>query len=72
LEIDSKTISVQIIDTAGQESFKTVLLPQWIMESDGIIICYDITSKESFESLQEICKTIWRSKETELDLSKSS
>ena len=39
-----------------------------MQESDGFLLCYDITDKESLNYLTDICKTIWRNKEEELDV----
>eukprot|EP01080_Neovahlkampfia_damariscottae_P004789 gene4789-8375_t len=66
IDIDSKSIGIQIIDTAGQDDFKS-LWNQWMQESDGFVLCYDITDKDSLNYLTDICQTIWRNKEYELN-----
>ena len=37
-------------DTAGQERFRS-LIPSYINDSSVAVVCYDITSKQSFESV---------------------
>lgn len=49
---DNKTIRLQLWDTAGQERFRS-LIPSYIRDSNVAIICYDITSKKSFENLEK-------------------
>jgi hypothetical protein len=41
---------------------------QWMQESDAFLLCYDITSEESLKSLDDICKTMWRTKEDDIDV----
>lgn len=57
IEIDGKTVKLQIWDTAGQERFRTIT-SSYYRGSHGIIIVYDVTDEESFNSvkmwLQEI------------------
>ena len=47
LEINNKTVKLQIWDTAGQERFKNIT-KNYFHSSDGFIIGYDITSRNSF------------------------
>lgn len=44
-------IRIQIWDTAGQERYQT-FTNAYFKESQGVILVYDIASKESFESIQ--------------------
>eukprot|EP00800_Vazella_pourtalesii_P001447 TRINITY_DN1131_c0_g1_i1.p1 TRINITY_DN1131_c0_g1~~TRINITY_DN1131_c0_g1_i1.p1 ORF type:complete len:205 (+),score=49.51 TRINITY_DN1131_c0_g1_i1:94-708(+) len=57
LKIGPKTLKFQIWDTAGQERFRTIT-HSYYRSADAVIIVYDITSHESFQSinmwLQEI------------------
>lgn len=39
-------------DTAGQERFKS-LIPSYIKDSAVAIVCYDITNRESFISVDK-------------------
>jgi GTPase KRas protein len=45
--IDGEICFVEILDTAGQEEY-TALREQWIRESEGAVIVYSISSRESF------------------------
>ena len=49
--IEDRVITLNLWDTAGQEKFKS-LIPGYIKDSQTIIIVYDITSRESFESVE--------------------
>ncbi len=51
-KIDEKTIRVKIWDTAGQEQFKS-LTRNFYKNSHGVLICYDVTNRKSFEKIQE-------------------
>ena len=45
-------IKLQIWDTAGQESFRSITR-LFYQEADAVLICYDITNRKSFESVRE-------------------
>lgn len=49
--IDDKLVRVKIWDTAGQEKFKS-LTRNFYKNSHGVIICYDVTNRKSFENIQ--------------------
>ena len=51
IELDGKTIKLQIWDTAGQERFRTIT-SSYYRGAHGIIIVYDVTDKESFQNIQ--------------------
>lgn len=57
VELDGKTVKLQIWDTAGQERFRTIT-SSYYRGAHGIIIVYDVTDQESFNNvktwLQEI------------------
>ncbi|TIA87404.1 hypothetical protein E3P99_03190 [Wallemia hederae] len=57
IEIDGKTVKLQIWDTAGQERFRTIT-SSYYRGAHGIIVVYDVTDNESFDHvtqwLQEI------------------
>ena len=42
---------MQLWDTAGQERFKS-LIPSYIQDSSFAIICYDITSRDTFDAVR--------------------
>ena len=47
---EGKAVKVQIWDTAGQERFRNIA-KNYFHTSDGFLLVYDITCKESFEKL---------------------
>lgn len=51
LTVQSMTAKIQIWDTAGQEQFKK-LAPMYYKNAAAAIICYDVTSPKSFETLE--------------------
>ncbi|KAM3133389.1 hypothetical protein pb186bvf_014550 [Paramecium bursaria] len=51
LQVDNKSVRLQLWDTAGQERFRS-LIPSYIRDSQAAIICYDITNEKSFSNLQ--------------------
>lgn len=50
LKIDGKLVKLQIWDTAGQERFRTIT-QSYYRSANGVIMAYDITRRDSFESL---------------------
>ena len=46
-----KIIKVQVWDTAGQERYRSIT-NAYYRGSDGILIVFDVTKKESFENIQ--------------------
>ena len=53
IEIDGKSISVDIWDTAGQEKYRS-MGKMFYKEAHIVLFIYDITDKESFKELQEV------------------
>lgn len=51
LTVQGMTCKVQIWDTAGQEQFKR-LAPMYYKNAAAAIVCYDVTSPKSFETLK--------------------
>ena len=51
LELDQQRIKLQIWDTAGEERFRS-LTQVYYRGSHGVILVYDITSRDSFASIQ--------------------
>ena len=50
--VEDKIIILNLWDTAGQERFKS-LIPSYIKDSAVAIVCYDVTNRESFESVDK-------------------
>ena len=51
IELEGKTVKLQIWDTAVQERFRTIT-SSYYRGAHGIIIVYDVTDKESFQNIQ--------------------
>ena len=51
LTVQGVTAKIQIWDTAGQQQFKR-LAPMYYKNARAAILCYDVTSPKSFETLQ--------------------
>merc|ERR1711912_135464 len=49
IELEGKTIKLQIWDTAGQERFRTIS-STYYRGAHGIIVVYDVTNAESFNN----------------------
>ena len=52
VKVNNQTIKLQIWDTAGQERFRAISA-SYFRGSDIICLMYDITNKDSFESLKK-------------------
>jgi len=52
IELDGKTIKLQILDTPGQERFRTITSPPYYRDAHGIIVVYDVTDLESFSNVK--------------------
>lgn len=55
--IDNETINLEIIDTAGQEEFQS-MLDGWIRSANGIILVYDVSNAQTFEELNHFYERI--------------
>jgi len=52
IELDGKTIKLQIWDTAGQERFRTIT-SSYYRGAHGIIVVFDVTDAESFNNVKQ-------------------
>lgn len=52
IDLDGKTIKLQIWDTAGQERFRTIT-SSYYRGAHGIIVVYDVTDVESFDNVKQ-------------------
>ena len=52
MEFDKYTVDLTLKDTCGQEQYRS-LVAQFYRDTQGALIVYDITNRESFEYLQE-------------------
>ncbi len=59
IEMDGKSIKLQIWDTAGQERFRTIT-SSYYHGAHGIIVVYDITDETSFDNVRQWLKEIDR------------
>ncbi|CAG2108537.1 unnamed protein product [Medioppia subpectinata] len=59
IELDGKTIKLQIWDTAGQERFRTIT-SSYYRGAHGIIVVYDVTDLESFNNVKQWLQEIDR------------
>merc|ERR1712195_326390 len=59
IQLDGKTIKLQIWDTAGQERFRTIT-SSYYRGAHGIIVVYDVTDQESFNNVKQWLNEIER------------
>jgi small GTP-binding protein len=52
IDLEDKTIKLQIWDTAGQERFRTITT-SYYRGAHGILVAYDITARESFQNVKQ-------------------
>ena len=55
--IDDKQYQINILDTAGEEDYQS-MLDQWIEAADGFLLVYSIDDKNTFEVLEDKYKKI--------------
>uniref|UniRef100_A0A8C9AW66 small monomeric GTPase n=1 Tax=Prolemur simus TaxID=1328070 RepID=A0A8C9AW66_PROSS len=58
IELDGKTIKLQIWDTAGQERFRTIT-SSYYRGAHGIIVVYDVTDQESYANVKQTSINSW-------------
>eukprot|EP01102_Stenamoeba_stenopodia_P004393 TRINITY_DN14701_c0_g1_i1.p1 TRINITY_DN14701_c0_g1~~TRINITY_DN14701_c0_g1_i1.p1 ORF type:complete len:222 (-),score=53.64 TRINITY_DN14701_c0_g1_i1:73-738(-) len=57
LEIDGKKVKIQVVDTAGQERFRTITA-NYYRGAQGVMMVYDITDTKSFENINHWLKNV--------------
>ena len=62
IEKEKFNLRLQIYDTAGQERYRS-LIPNYIKNSDGIFLIFDLTKKPTFDSLEKWLGLIKEQKE---------
>ncbi|KAF9959656.1 Ras GTPase [Mortierella alpina] len=65
IEVDGQEVTLDIIDTAGQNEYRGHWNDQFMRSGDGFICVYSITSMGSFQELVGFRNQIWRAKESE-------
>merc|ERR1712013_845506 len=59
IELEGKTIKLQIWDTAGQERFRTIT-SSYYRGAHGIIVVYDVTDMDTFKNVPQWLEEIDR------------
>jgi len=59
IELEGKTVKLQIWDTAGQERFRTIT-SSYYRGAHGIIVVYDVTDNDTFLRVQQWLQEIGR------------
>ncbi|KAJ2744844.1 ras GTPase [Coemansia sp. BCRC 34301] len=59
IELEGKTVKLQIWDTAGQERFRTIT-SSYYRGAHGIIVVYDVTDSQSFSDVKQWLQEIDR------------
>ncbi|KTW30532.1 GTP-binding protein ypt1 [Pneumocystis jirovecii RU7] len=59
IELNGKTVKLQIWDTAGQERFRTIT-SSYYRGAHGIIIVYDVTDQDTFNNVKQWLQEIDR------------
>ncbi|CEP08676.1 hypothetical protein [Parasitella parasitica] len=59
IELEGKTVKLQIWDTAGQERFRTIT-SSYYRGAHGIIVVYDVTDQDSFDNVKQWMQEIDR------------
>ena len=56
-KIEKKEVNVSLVDTAGEERFRAIT-KNYYKGSDGILLLYDVTNKESFKNVESWIESI--------------
>ncbi|ETO17731.1 hypothetical protein RFI_19586 [Reticulomyxa filosa] len=63
--IDGQEEVLEVLDTSGEEEFST-MQDLWIRKENGFLLVYSITSKQSFDRVEQIFEKICAVKEEEM------
>jgi Ras-related protein Rab-8A len=69
VQLDGKTVKLQIWDTAGQERFRTITT-SYFRGAQGILLVYDVTDRNSFENIKNWVGQINVHAENSINISK--
>ena len=61
------SFEVKIVDTSGQERFRTIT-SNYYKNADGVILMFDVTNKESFEHISNWCKEIKEKSKKDIEI----
>ena len=61
------SFDVKIVDTSGQERFRTIT-SNYYKNADGVILMFDVTNKESFEHISNWCKEIKEKSKNDIEI----
>ena len=67
MEIKGKKLKVKIWDTAGEERFKNIISNYYI-GANGILLLYNITDRDSFDSLNSFLIEIRKNAEKDISI----
>ena len=59
-KIEQKGVDISLVDTAGEERFRAIT-KTYYKGTDGILLLYDITNKDSFKNVENWIETIQES-----------
>lgn len=59
IEVNEKLVKIQIWDTAGQETFDS-LIRSYFRNVDGCLLTFDLTNRQSFYNIEEWMKKVKR------------
>lgn len=67
IEVDNLPYEVEILDTAGQDDFQS-MLDSWINFGQGFVLIFSLNDKESFEALDKRRNRILAIKKTKVPI----
>ncbi|KAK3101207.1 hypothetical protein FSP39_001755 [Pinctada imbricata] len=67
LEVDGRTIALQLWDTAGQERFRSIA-KSYFRRADGVLLLYDCSYERSFLSIRDWVESIEESSQKKIPI----